>query len=49
MCRTGDVIYARLFSTPAIVVNSMTAAQELLDKRSAKYSHRPRFILLQEL
>ncbi|KAH9930145.1 cytochrome P450 monooxygenase [Fomitopsis serialis] len=47
--RYGDVIYARLFRTPAIVVNSMTAAQELLDKRSAKYSHRPRFILLQEL
>ncbi|KZT73493.1 cytochrome P450 [Daedalea quercina L-15889] len=47
--RYGDVIYARLFQTPAIVVNSMAAAQELLDKRSAKYSHRPRFILLQEL
>ncbi|EPS97696.1 hypothetical protein FOMPIDRAFT_1061765 [Fomitopsis schrenkii] len=47
--RYGDVIYTRLFRTPTIVVNSMTAAQELLDKRSAKYSHRPRFILLQEL
>ena len=42
-------MYARLFQTPALVLNSLRAAQDLLERRSAIYSHRPRFILLSEL
>ncbi|PIL26282.1 hypothetical protein GSI_12038 [Ganoderma sinense ZZ0214-1] len=45
----GDVIYLKLFRTPAIVLNSLESARELLDKRSAKYSDRTRAVLLAEL
>ncbi|KAI0640914.1 cytochrome P450 [Trametes meyenii] len=45
----GDVIYFRLFQTPTIVLNSVEAANTLLTKRSAKYSDRPRMVLLGEL
>ncbi|KAL1938286.1 hypothetical protein VTO73DRAFT_11737 [Trametes versicolor] len=45
----GDVIYLRLFSTPTIVLNSFQAATDLLTKRSATYSDRPRMVLLGEL
>ncbi|OBZ74506.1 O-methylsterigmatocystin oxidoreductase [Grifola frondosa] len=45
----GDVVYAKLFRTPALVLNSKEAAQDLLEKKSAKYSDRPDFILLSEL
>ena len=42
-------MFARFFRTPAIILNSREAAEELLEKRSAKYSDRPRFILLNEM
>lgn len=45
----GDIIYLKIFRTPAIVINSLAAARDLLDKRSAKYSDRPRMVLLAEL
>ncbi|KAI0744945.1 cytochrome P450 [Earliella scabrosa] len=45
----GDIVFARFFRTPAIILNSREAAEELLEKRSAKYSDRPRFILLNEI
>ncbi|KAI0945930.1 hypothetical protein AcV7_010042 [Taiwanofungus camphoratus] len=45
----GDIVYARLFRTPALVINSVQAAQDLMEKRSSKFSDRPRFILLAEL
>ncbi|TBU28432.1 cytochrome P450 [Dichomitus squalens] len=45
----GDVIYFKLFRTPAIVLNSLESARELLDRRSAKYSDRTRAVLLAEL
>ena len=45
----GDVVFAKFFRTPAVVLNSKAAAIELMEKRSAKYSDRPRFILLKEL
>lgn len=45
----GDVVFARFFRTPAIILNSREMAEELLEKRSAKYSDRPRFILLNEM
>ena len=45
----GDIVFAKFFRTPAIILNSKEAAEELLEKRSAKYSDRPRFILLNEM
>ncbi|OCH85972.1 cytochrome P450 monooxygenase [Obba rivulosa] len=45
----GDVVYAHLFRTPAIVLNSLRAARDLMDKRSCNYSGRPRLTLLVEL
>ncbi|KAH9888090.1 CyP450 monooxygenase [Cubamyces lactineus] len=37
----GDVICVRLLGHPVIVLNSLTAVNELLEKRSAIYSDRP--------
>ncbi|OBZ78535.1 O-methylsterigmatocystin oxidoreductase [Grifola frondosa] len=45
----GDVSFAHLFHTPTLILNSLQAAQDLMDKRSAKYSDRPRFVLMSEL
>lgn len=45
----GDVVYLKLFRTPALVLNSLGAARDLLDKRSGKYSDRPRMVMLAEL
>ncbi|KAI0819811.1 cytochrome P450 [Trametes gibbosa] len=45
----GDVVYAKLFQRPILVLNSLRAAQDLLEKKSSKYSGRPRLILLSEL
>ncbi|KAI0779913.1 cytochrome P450 [Fomes fomentarius] len=45
----GDVIFARFFRTPAVILNTREVAEELLEKRSGKYSDRPRFILLNEI
>ncbi|RPD73721.1 cytochrome P450 [Lentinus tigrinus ALCF2SS1-7] len=45
----GDIVFARFFRTPAVILNSREAAEELLEKRSGKYSDRPRFILLNEI
>ena len=45
----GDVIFFNLFRTPTLVLNSLTAARDLLDKRSAKYSDRPRMVLMCEM
>ncbi|KAH9853167.1 cytochrome P450 [Lenzites betulinus] len=47
--RYGDVVYFKLFRTPTIVLGSIEAARELLDKRSAIYSDRPRLVLLTEV
>ncbi|TFK84725.1 cytochrome P450 [Polyporus arcularius HHB13444] len=45
----GDIVFAKFFRTPAIILNSREAAEELLEKRSGNYSDRPRFILLNEI
>ncbi|KAF9009234.1 cytochrome P450 [Hymenopellis radicata] len=45
----GDVLHLRVFSQPMIVLNSLSAAEELLEKRGAIYSDRPRFVLFSEL
>ncbi|KAG6862109.1 hypothetical protein C0995_005921 [Termitomyces sp. Mi166 len=39
----GDVMYLEMLGRPVIVLNSVEAAEDLLDKRSANYSDRPDF------
>ena len=39
----GDVMYLEVLGKPMIVLSSEQAASDLLDKRSANYSDRPRF------
>ncbi|KAI0659781.1 O-methylsterigmatocystin oxidoreductase [Cubamyces menziesii] len=41
----GDVVAARVFGHTLIVIHSLEAANELLDKRSSIYSDRPMLIL----
>ncbi|KAJ7868784.1 cytochrome P450, partial [Mycena olivaceomarginata] len=41
----GDVMYLEVLGNPIIVLNTEQVAAELLNKRSAIYSERPRFIL----
>ncbi|KAF8064434.1 cytochrome P450 [Lyophyllum atratum] len=43
----GDVMYLHVLGRPIIVLNSVEAAVDLLDKRSANYSDRPRFVLFE--
>ncbi|KAL6308004.1 hypothetical protein BKA93DRAFT_30809 [Sparassis latifolia] len=45
----GDVVFARFLGTRVLVVNSLQAAQDLMDKKSSIYSDRPRFTLHVEL
>ena len=39
----------RVLGRPVIVINSLKAAKELMDKKGAIYSDRPRMVLFQEL
>jgi len=41
----GDVIHVSVFGTSTIILNSAKAALELLEKRSANYSDRPRMVI----
>jgi len=43
----GDVVYIHILGKPVIVLNSVQAAVDLLEKRSANYSDRPRFVVLE--
>ncbi|KAK3689256.1 cytochrome P450 [Podospora appendiculata] len=45
----GDVVYLQVGPTPTIVLGSAQAAWDLLEKRGAIYSSRPRFIMGGEL
>ena len=46
---TGGLVFAKLFQTPAIIINSYDVARDLMEKRSGNYSDRPRFILIVEM
>lgn len=41
----GDVAYLNILGRPTIILNSVRAAVELLDKRSANYSDRPSMLV----
>lgn len=43
----SDVIHVSILGQPIIVLNSVSAAIELLDKRGANYRDRPRFVLFE--
>lgn len=41
----SDVLFFSAFGRPWMVLNSLEAAVDLLEKRGHKYSDRPRFVL----
>ncbi|KAK7458132.1 hypothetical protein VKT23_010040 [Stygiomarasmius scandens] len=45
----GNVIYLDVVGTPIVVINSVSVAKDLLDKRSAIYSDRPHLVMACEL
>ncbi|PKS11704.1 hypothetical protein jhhlp_001692 [Lomentospora prolificans] len=45
----GDVVYLQMGPTPTIILGSAQAAWDLLEKRGAIYSSRPRFVMGGEL
>ncbi|KAH9071052.1 cytochrome P450 [Lactarius deliciosus] len=44
-----DVMYLSALGQPILILNSLKAASELLDRRANIYSGRPRFIMAQEI
>ncbi|PPQ98474.1 LOW QUALITY PROTEIN: hypothetical protein CVT26_013875 [Gymnopilus dilepis] len=44
----GDIVHIKAFSQSIVILNSLQAARDLLEKRSTIYSDRPRFVLLSE-
>ena len=47
--RAGDVIYFRALGRSIVVLNSVQAAVDLLDKRSSIYSDRPAFTMFVDM
>ncbi|CCL98338.1 uncharacterized protein FIBRA_00332 [Fibroporia radiculosa] len=45
----GDIFYLEVFRKPAIVISSARIAHDLMEKRSSKYSDRPRTVVFTEL
>lgn len=45
----SDVLYFTALGTPLLVINSFEVAHELLDKKGALYSSRPRLVMIKEL
>lgn len=46
---SGNIVYMHVLGQPMIVLSSQTVVRDLMEKRSAIYSDRPRFVLLNEL
>ncbi|KAH6880527.1 cytochrome P450 [Thelonectria olida] len=44
---SSDILSFRILNQPVIVLNSVRAAVDLLDKRGANYCDRPRFVLFE--
>ena len=49
LINAGDVMHVKIFGQSMVILHSLQAARDLLDKRSSIYSDRPRFVLLSEL
>ncbi|KAJ5641242.1 hypothetical protein N7490_005242 [Penicillium lividum] len=43
----SDILYYNVLSRPVIILNSVEAAHDLLDKRGANYADRPRFVVFE--
>ncbi|TAQ89292.1 hypothetical protein B7494_g2367 [Chlorociboria aeruginascens] len=43
----SDVLYFNILGQPVVVLNSVQAASDLLDKRGSNYCDRPRFVLFE--
>ncbi|KAK3191175.1 hypothetical protein K4F52_002761 [Lecanicillium sp. MT-2017a] len=43
----SDILSVRILGQPVIILNSVRAAVDLLDKRGVNYSDRPRFVLFE--
>jgi hypothetical protein len=46
---TGEVMYLNAAGQPTIVLNSLKASFELLERRAINYSDRPRYIMAHEI
>ncbi len=49
ICEKGNIIHMHVYGRPIIILNSFEHAQELMDKRGANHSDRPRMVLIHEL
>lgn len=45
----GDIVYFEILGQPFLILGSLRRTTDLFDKRSSKYSNRPRFPMLVEL
>lgn len=45
----GNIVFAKMFRTPVVIINSLEVAHDLLDRRSQYYSGRPVLTLVPEL
>lgn len=43
----SDVLYFNILGRPVVVLNSVEAAADLLNKRGSNYQDRPRFVLFE--
>ena len=46
---TGDIVYAEAFGKPIIILNTLEAVNDLLDKRASYYTNRPELVVVGEL
>ena len=49
MQQIGDVVYTSLFGQPIVVLNSIVAARDLLDKKGSNTADRARAVVNNEL
>nr|BAK09444.1 cytochrome P450 [Postia placenta] len=45
----GNIVYAQLFRTPLVLLNSLDTIQDLMVKKGAIYSDRPQFVLWEDI
>jgi len=45
----GDINYLSVFNKSLLILNSLSAAKDLLEKRGAIYSSRPRLVMISEM
>ncbi|KAF8178137.1 cytochrome P450 [Mycena galopus ATCC 62051] len=45
----GDIVYAEAFGKPIVILNTLEAVNDLLDKRASQYTNRPTLIVVGEM